>query len=109
MIVSGLTSYAQSSDSLVCFTVNEARQIAKAAAECSVLQLEVDNYTRWNKDLQLQVDLLKAERADLQRLTKTLTANLNAETEKRKKARKQRLWWGVGGVLAGALTYAILR
>lgn len=103
------TSFAQSTtDSLICFTATEARQIARVAAEHNALIVEVDNYTRWNRDLQLQVDILKTEQNQLTEQNNKLTTKLNQAVESQKKARKSRLWWGVGGALGGILIYNLL-
>jgi len=67
MIALGSQSFAQCAcDSLVCFTVTEAREINEKVTLFPVVIDDLEN-------------------------------------------KKQRIWWGVGGVLAGAVTYAILQ
>ena len=108
MIASRFTSYGQSTDSVVCFTTEETRAIAKKIAECTSIKLELNNYQNWNRDLQIKSDILQKEVTDLTNQKKELITKLNDETIKRKKSRKSRIWWGVTGFLAGAITYSLI-
>lgn len=108
MIVSRFTSYGQSTDSVVCFTTEETRAIAKKIAQCTSISLELNNYQNWNRDLQTKSDILQKEVTDLTEQKRELITKLNAETIKTKKSRKSRIWWGVTGFLVGMITYSLI-
>lgn len=102
-------SYGQSNDSTICFTITEAREINERVTLYPVLLDEIENLIKQAALLEKKVNILEPQLAVKDEEIQALTAKLNQSEASRAKARKQRLWWGVGGALGGAIIYSVLK
>ena len=103
MIVSGRLSYGQ-----ITLTRSEAIRVAEYSLECQILEMENYNYKLWVENQENKIDIIQNSNSRLELDIARLTASLNDEKHKRKRARKSRLIWGAIGFGAGILTYQYL-
>lgn len=92
---------------MIPFHVEEVRAINKYIATYSKERAEACE--SWNKDLRIQVDLLNEQSVKDKENLKQLTKDLNREYNKRVAARRQRVVWGICGVLGGFLIYDFIK
>ncbi len=110
MILLGKSSCAQidSTVSPILFSRIEAINIAEFVVECEILEIENENYRIWVDNQQEKIGILERDNSSQKAVIRTLTAKLNDEKNKRKKARKSRIIWAIGGAAIGVITYRYL-
>jgi len=109
MIACRLLSYGQlHNDSLVCFTIEQAREINERVTLYPVLLDEIENYIKLDAAQQKQIAILKPQIAVKDEQIKILTAKLNNTEAKAQQLKRRRFIWGAGGVVAGMVLYGVL-
>jgi hypothetical protein len=104
MIASRALSYGQ-----IVLNRTEALNVAEFTLDCQILEIENENYRLWviNQEDKIESIMLSNNRLELNIME--LTKKLNDEQHKRLKARKSRVWWGIGGVLVGFIIYDYMK
>tara|TARA_R110002012_G_scaffold173186_1_gene337943 strand:+ start:1171 stop:1449 length:279 start_codon:yes stop_codon:yes gene_type:complete len=92
---------------MIPFHIDEVRAINKYVTTYSRERLE--SCESWNRDLKIQVELLNEQSVKYKNNLKQLTKDLNREHNKRVAARRQRVVWGICGVLGGFLIYDLIK
>lgn len=95
-------------DTLVCFPIDTAIEMGRIIKLYPLVVQELKTTEEIASQHELALLEIRPELIKREKEIEELTAKLNSETAKKQKARKSRLWWGIGGALAGALTYSIL-
>lgn len=103
-------SYGQlSSDSVICFTITEAREINERVTLYPVLLDEIEALISKAVILEKKVNILQPQIAIKDEEIEQLTAALNESNARQTKLKKQRLWWGIGGMAAGIIIYGMVK
>jgi len=103
------TSQVASKDSLVCFTIEQAAKIAQRLDALTICLDDVANKETLIKAYAEQAAILKPKIVEQQTEIERLTKELNDNEAKVKRLKSKRLWWGIGGVAVGALTYSFIK
>ena len=108
-----LTAFTLSSqtilrDSTVCFSISEATEIANKLAALKICREDVANKAVLISAYAEQSSLMKPQLITQQKEIERLTQIVNDCQSNERALKRKRIWWGVGGVVVGALTYSYL-
>lgn len=109
MIAFAQVSFGQSKADSVCFTLEQAREINERVTLYPILLDEIENYIKKEGILERRILILEPQLSASQAEVQRLTSALNDSEAKQQQLKRKRVWWGVGGLLVGALTYSILQ
>jgi len=105
---SGLSQSATKKDS-VCFSIETAAKIMADIDRLEICIRETNNLnTVVVPALKESVLILKADLKAAINQNQTLTNDLNDCQANERSLKRKRIWWGIGGVVIGAVTYAYL-
>lgn len=102
------SSQNTSRDSTVCFSVAEATEIANRLQTLIICREDVANKAVLIAAYAEQTSLIKPQLEAKSREIERLTILVNNCQSNEQALKRKRIWWGVGGVLVGAITYSYL-
>jgi hypothetical protein len=103
-----LSSQTTLRDSTVCFSIAEATEIANKLAALKICREDVANKAVLIAAYAEQSSLMKPQLITQQQEIERLTQIVNDCEANERALKRKRIWWGVGGVVVGALTYSYL-
>lgn len=101
-------SQSTSKDSLVCFNIAQATQIANKLATLAVCREDVANKQVIIQAYTEQVAIMRPQLAAKQNEIERLTIALNDCNANEQALKRKRIWWGVGGVIIGIFAHQYL-
>jgi hypothetical protein len=102
-------AFVESSYAQICLDRGESVRVAEFVLDCEILEIENVNYKMWVDNQEKKIESMILIRNKLELDVVRLTKKLNDETSKRKKARKSRIVYAIGGVVGGFLIYDFLK
>lgn len=91
----------------VCYSLEEAKIIAKAIAEMEICAEQVEVKTLLVQKQQEKIALLEPMLLEQRSINEDLTKQLNDTKAKNQALKRKRLIWGLTGVIVGGAGYAI--